>query len=169
MYIYLRTLQEIYRAFEFFNNKFTDGYLKTPIISISSNNGIDMHGWFGPNIWKHGNVMLNEINLSAEGLNRTPKQFFGTLLHEMAHLRNYQLGIEDIDCDTQYHNTDFKISAQSMGLKVRWHKQFGYSTTWCDSAAVQAIEDLKPDYDLICNLYRQVVDMSTTQQWTYLY
>lgn len=158
--VYLRTLEEIYRAFDFFNDRFVSGMLKTPIISISSNNGIPMHGWFGVDLWRHGDRLISEINLSAETLNRKPGELFATLLHEMAHLKNHQLGIVDVDLITQYHNHEFRCAAQSMGLRVRMHRCYGYSTTWCGPLAIKAIFELNPDEELICNLHRQAVDMS---------
>lgn len=162
MHVYLRTLEEIYRAFDFFNQRFVSGMLKTPIISISSNNGIPMHGWFGVHLWRHGDNVFNEINLAAETLNRPADELFATLLHEMAHLKNHQLGINDVNLETQYHNVQFKCAARSMGLKVRMHECYGYSTTWCGPLAIKAIYELEPNQDLICNLYRQAVDMSMT-------
>ena len=150
---YLELLQEINRAFDFFNERFAKGELKRPIITVSPSGAKRAYGWFGPQFWKQGDREVHEINLSAEHFERTPEDVLETLLHEMAHLKNAQNKIVDYTV-TQYHNKHFKIAAESFGLKVDKMRNRGFALTSLTEEGKKAIEELNPKKDLF-NIYRK--------------
>lgn len=152
---YLDLLSEIYRAFDFFNAHFADNKLKCPIIVISPSDGIPMHGWFGVRLWKYDEEEFNEINIGAEYVNRSPEAVMNTLLHEMAHLKNWQEGIVDFDVKTQYHNEQFKASAESFGLVVTNGRAKGYAYTRLGPKALDAIEKLRLRQEVFNKLRRK--------------
>lgn len=143
---YLALLHEINRAFDFFNRRFAENTLKKPIILVSTTSNISppMHGWFGVRRWRKGENHFDEINLSAESFRtRKTHDILETLLHEMAHLKNFQNGISDCSLKTQYHNKFFKEAAESFGLIVS-RGRVGYAYTRLGRPALCAICDLKP-------------------------
>ena len=153
-----RALDELYRAFDFFNDRFASGKLPKVIITIQEAGRRNAVGWFGNSFWRD-NVCdqgVCEINLSAEWLGSTDSTLC-TLLHEMAHLWNATVAKER-DCTSgQYHNKHFKHAAQLFGLKVYRMKNKGYAGTSLDEAAYQAIDELKPDDQVISSLKRKRV------------
>jgi len=149
---YTNLLNELYRSFDFFNEFFCQGKLNKPIITTQGEKRKGKTwGWFGKDFWtEHSGEehnKLNEINLTAESLHREPNAVLCTLLHEMAHLKNSQEGI--FDCTTtQYHNKEFKKTAEFFGLIVEKMKARGWATTTLGEKALGAIELLKPDVSL---------------------
>lgn len=150
---HVKLLIEIERVFDFFNERFCNGELKKPLILFSPSEGIPVSGWFGVASWKVHDEDVCEINISAEYLHREPFAIIGTLVHEMAHLKNHQAGIVDCNLDTQYHNECFKIAAESLGLKVKKGKK-GYAYTDLGPLAVKAIHDCQLDTTLF-KIYRK--------------
>lgn len=67
------------------------------------------------------------------------------LLHEMTHLRNWMLEIDDTDTRTQYHTQDFRDVALLFGLKCAQRDPGrGYANTSLDERAIREIEKLMP-------------------------
>lgn len=86
------------------------------VVTIQSKGRKNALGWFGANHWKNGKPdALHEINLSAEHLKS--HNMGETLLHELAHAENKQLGI--LDCSGRRHNKKFKAMAERLGLLVK--------------------------------------------------
>ena len=81
---------ELYRAFDHFNNAFADNKLPKVVITIQESGRRNAYGWFGNGFWSDrlAGDSVPEINLSAEYLSRGPDGLLETLLHEMAHLWN---------------------------------------------------------------------------------
>lgn len=123
---YNELLSELYRIFNFFNEKF-DLKLEKPIITIASANGKNALGWFGNNYWCDDVNEYDEINVCAEYLNDGSYEAVDTVLHEMAHLINAKNGIKDCN-HVGYHNKKFKKTAESLGLIVERTKK-GYNNT----------------------------------------
>lgn len=72
---------------------------------------------------------FHHIALLAPGLQRA-EAALGTLLHEMAHLRNLSLGLLDTDLQTQYHRQEFRDVARLLGLECAPRDpDFGYVRT----------------------------------------
>ena len=160
---YIKLLEEIYRAYDFFNNYFYQGELNRPVIMISSKGGRSAYGWFGARFWKEGDQEFSEINLSAEHMSRSCDEILETLLHEMAHLKNAQNEIHDCS-DNQYHNKNFKIAAEFFGLEVERRKGYGWATTKLGGKARQAIEGLNPDKELY-GLYKMEAPKKTYDRY----
>lgn len=139
--------QELYRAFDFFNEKFGEDKLKQPIITIQTKGRRSAYGWYCSNLWMSGDDKVPEINISAEFINRGANDVLETLIHEMAHLWNAQHGI--VDCTgNQYHNRKFKEAAEQFGLIVSKMPGKGWATTKLGDKAKQAIKQFKPDEEL---------------------
>lgn len=136
---HLELQAELYRAFHFFNKKFADNKLETPVITIQSRSHHKAHGWFCREIWEQGGTVKHEINISAESLAEPIQQTFNTLLHEMAHQWNFMHGIDDCT-DQQRHNNHFKVAAEQFGLEVSSCKRFGPAHTKCSPATLSIIE-----------------------------
>lgn len=150
---YIDLLSEIDRAFDFFNGRFAKNKLVKPIIIVSPSTGASVSGWFGVKRWACDHAVHNEINLVPPSKQYQAEHLLETLLHEMAHLKNWQKGIEDVNQKTQHHNDQYKIAAISFGLKVRKGKK-GYAYTSLGEDAWEAIEQLKPDRN-VYNLYHK--------------
>lgn len=157
---YSKLMDEMYRSFHFFNKHFCEGKLNEPVITLQGDKRKSTYGWFGKEFWteyvetKNGKgevkkklVKINELNLTAETLYRSPNEVLETLLHEMAHLKNAQNNIPDCT-KTQYHNKEFKKAAEFFGLTVSRMKGKGWATTALNTKAKDAIELLKPNKEL---------------------
>jgi hypothetical protein len=146
---YTSLLNELYRSFHFFNQHYCKGELKEPIITMQGDKRKgSTYGWFGKEFWTeyadNKPVQVNEINLTAEALYRSPNEVLETLIHEMVHLKNSQEGINDCT-KTQYHNEAFKKVAESFGLTVERMRGKGWAKTSLGEQAQLAIDLLKPD------------------------
>lgn len=150
---YQELLKELHRAFDFFNEKFAEGKLERPVITVSSAAGKNALGWFGAKFWKDGEEEVNEINMSAEYFNRSVEDVLETLLHEMAHLKNAQNGVDDCSA-SQYHNKSFKVAAESFSLEVKKSKYRGFSSTNLTDVSREVINQLNPD-EKVYSFYRR--------------
>lgn len=72
---------------------------------------------------------LQEINISAETLNRPISNTIATLVHEMVHLYCHINGIQDTSRAGRYHNAKFKEEAERRGLQIDYDKTIGWSLT----------------------------------------
>jgi hypothetical protein len=75
-----------------------------------------------------GGTPHHEVIVCGEGLNRTPRQVFGTLLHEAAHALNFARGVKDCSA-SQYHNAKFAHAAEELGLSVKKVANYGFAVT----------------------------------------
>ena len=148
---------ELYRAFEFFNDRFADNKLPNVVITVQESGRRNAYGWFGNAFWadRHTGDVVPEINLSAEYLSRGPRGILETLLHEMAHLWNAT--VEQVkDCpDGRYHNKKFKLAAERFGLDVERDGTRGWAYTKLTDTSTQAINDLKPVEEAFRSLKRR--------------
>lgn len=153
---------ELYRAFDFFNNVFADGKLPKVVITIQESGRRNAYGWFGNGFWtdRLAGDHVPEINLSAEYLSRGSNGLLETLLHEMAHLWNAT--VENIrDCSGgQYHNKHFKTAAERFGLKVSRDGKRGWAYTALTDVSREAISELNPDTQLFKSLKRKTIKKS---------
>lgn len=147
-------LQKLFRAL---NEKFYDGKLPTPIITVSPTPGAYGH-FTAYDAWEDvkGNKFY-EINISAsdltyetesnsgKGIQRDMVQVTGTLLHEMAHLYDYvelypktgKLDVSRVKGKTAYHNTIFKKTAETHGLTVEHDLNYGWTITQLNDEALE--------------------------------
>ena len=90
------------------------------VIIIASGTDRKQPGWghHAPGRWNAAHEQRAEIMISGEGLRRTPAEVLGTLLHEAAHALAHARGIKDTSRQGRYHNKQFKIHAEELGLTV---------------------------------------------------
>lgn len=145
--MYTDLVNEMYRAFDFFNEHFCkEALLPRPIITVASKGTHKRAlGWFSSKSWKDSKGRVyNEINICAEHMSRNVNDILETLLHEMAHLKNNFYGIKDVA--NRRHNKKFKAAAEFFGLQVaKPTNNLGWTYTSLDKEATAAIKKLKPD------------------------
>ena len=153
-----KAIEELYRAFDFFNERFADNKLPKVIITIQEAGRKNAYGWFGESFWKDGicEQGVCEINLSAEYMGRDSHAILETLLHEMAHLKNAINGVRDCTSG-QYHNKKFKLAAEEFGLKVKRMGNKGWAFTSLGEDGRVAIEEFNPDQEILNSLQRKKV------------
>ena len=110
-------IQQYSAAFKFFNEKLFNNELKMPMITIQTQGRRNCYGWFWPKRWTNNGEPQDEINMAAENINRSKADQCETLVHEMVHLYNSQLGLKDCNA-VQYHNKHFKTAAENAKLIV---------------------------------------------------
>lgn len=164
-----QAMEELYRAFDFFNKRFADGRLPKVIITVQESGRKNAYGWFGNKFWSDGvcNEGVSEINLSAEYMGRDPLAILETLLHEMAHLFNAQHDIRDVTSG-QYHNKHFKSAAVKFGLNVSRMANRGYASTSLNEHGEQAIKDLSPNADVLSSLRRKRIKRAAEKRYVSL-
>lgn len=117
-------------AFGILNERLFDGELHRPVITIYANPGT--YGHFTP--WKSWDDSATgegreEINLSADQMNRDLIDIMATLVHEMCHLYCHMHGIKDTSRQGRYHNANFKAVAIAHGLRCRSGEHYGFHVT----------------------------------------
>lgn len=157
-------IDKLENLFSKFNERFYNGELEKPIITVSPDITKGAYGWC--TAWKAWsnkepkkisemkpeeieemkNDGFYEINLCAEHLARPFEQVAGTLLHEMVHLYNLQVGVQDTSRGGTYHNKKYKESAEQHGLNVEKDDKYGWTKTTLNDEAkafVQGMADKK--------------------------
>ena len=89
-----------------------------------------------------------ELGISAEHLARDVYGLCGTLIHEMTHLQNLQLGIKDVSPNFVYHNKKFKLEAEKHGLIITQAPKIGWSVTELNEECKQFVDTLQIDPEL---------------------
>jgi predicted RNA-binding Zn-ribbon protein involved in translation (DUF1610 family) len=152
--------EELYRIFEILNNKYFEGKLEAPIITIQKGKKSNNLGWFSTEkIWtnKAQDNKKHEINVSAEHLKDDVTDIVETVLHECCHYQNKVLDIKD--CNGQIHNKKFKSMAEKVGLLVERDKKVGWGYTSCSAELKQFITDtIKPNGEAFSYFRTMVLD-----------
>lgn len=133
------------KLFSKFNEQFYEGQLQTPVITVSPDTTKGAYGWCTSwKAWKEGDDSEGyyEINMCAEHLNRPFEEICGTLLHEMVHLWNLQIGVQDTSRGGTYHNKKFKEAAEKHGLIIEQHPKYGWTITKLNEEAAAFIKDM---------------------------
>lgn len=135
-------IDELQRNFKLLNEKYFDGKLEKPVITILVDSTSGAYGWISTNkIWStKDNDYFREINIAAEYMNRPAVEIIVTLLHEMCHLWNIQQGIQDCSRSGTYHNTNFKDVAERCGLIVKKTEKYGFSHTEASADLTKLVE-----------------------------
>ena len=116
--------------FDLFNQRFYNGELTRPAITVSPDSGRGAYGWCSVyEIWNSENEAYREINICAEYIDRPISEVAATMLHEMAHLYNLTHDIQDVSNNGYYHNTKFKATAEAHGLHIEKHPRYGWTVT----------------------------------------
>ena len=148
---YIETVAYVSKLYDFLNEKLFDGFLKKPVITIQQDTNNKTYGWFSlKKVWKEteDDEGQNEINLSAQFLNRPIKQVAATLLHEMCHQWAQANNLQDCSRSGNYHNKIFKRIAESHGLNVECVKTLGYSHTELNATSEMLIDKFVLDNPL---------------------
>lgn len=95
--------------------------------------------------WEHaGKDFAYELNVAAETLACDFKDTFQTMVHEMLHLKNIELGIKDCSSTSQRHNKAFKEACDKIGLYVEQMGRYG----WCEHSHFESCsEELRNVHD----------------------
>jgi len=118
-----------------------------------------VHGHFtNAKVWNNGGEEFHEIFLAASSFDRGARATLGTLVHEVAHSLNYQNGIRDVSGD-QYHNKDFKRTAEALGLEIGQIKGKGWTDTQVPDSCVSRWQAA---YDLIEEALKLTARADTT-------
>ena len=125
----LKNMQEVLEyGFEVLNEVYFDNALPPVVITIMSSPRTYGHFTVGK-VWKAEENHLNEINISAEHLDRNIENVMATLQHELIHFYCQINNIADTSQSGRYHNKNFKREAEARGLIISYAKYIGYSVT----------------------------------------
>jgi len=125
----LKNVQEMLeQGFGVLNEVYFGGELPAVVVTIMSSRKTYGHFTVG-RVWKAEGDRLNEINISAEHLDRPVSEIMATLCHEMVHFYCQLKGIADTSQDGRYHNKNFKKEAEARGLLIGYAKYIGWSVT----------------------------------------
>lgn len=155
---YHKAVEELYRAKDFFLNRFcNEERVKNAkvFITIQSSGRKNNLGHFWANRWdadttkgEEDKEIYHEINICAERMNRPVNDVLETLLHELSHLYNSVLGIEDCNA-AQYHNKHFKSAAEKFGLIVDKFPGRGWALTSLSEEGIAAVEAFQPNREAL--------------------
>ena len=136
----LKNIQEVLEyGFKVLNQVYFGGTLEPVVITIMSSPRTYGHFTVGK-VWKAEESRYNEINISAEHLDRPIEYIMATLQHELIHFYCQLNGIADTSQNGRYHNKRFKKEAEERGLIISYEKYIGHSVT---DPSEQFIEVLK--------------------------
>lgn len=129
---YTRASGYLDKIFGILNEKYFDGELEKPVITIQSTP--KAYGHFTlRDTWQtqqeNEMVRKKEINIGAGTINRPIQEVVATLLHEMTHYYNFVHGIKDVSSGGMYHNKRFKEEAEKRGLVIEKHPTYGWTIT----------------------------------------
>lgn len=139
-------IDKLESLFSNFNQKFYNGKLQKPVITVSPDTTKGAYGWCTTwKAWKEKDEESGyyEINLCAEHLARPFPEVCATLLHEMVHLWNLQNNVQDTSQGGTYHNKKFKQVAEEHGLIIDQDSKYGWTITSLNDEAKAFIDGLK--------------------------
>lgn len=141
------TIQQLEELFEMFNSKFFGGKLPKAVITVSPDTTRGAYGWCTSwKAWKesgHESEGYYEINMCAEYLSRPFEEIACTMLHEMVHLYNLEIGVKDTSRGGFYHNKKYKEAAEAHALHVEKNEKYGWHKTTLTAEAKAAVEEYK--------------------------
>jgi len=167
-------LAELERAARWVPDATGMDYLEHPIVFTIQTNGRrpSVLGHFASERWadKDGNK-VHEISIAAEHLHREPIEVIETVIHELVHAWNEELGVQDTSRGNLYHNKQFKEAAESVGLVVVKMATHGWAGTSLSDSLRAKIEDGLVIDEKVFELARQALPKAPkkppTKQYTY--
>jgi len=126
---YNRVAGYLNKVFDLLNAEFFENALSRPTITIQSTPKAYGHFSLREDTWISKIGGTHEINIGAGTLSRPIEEVAATLLHEMVHYYNYEMGIQDCSRGNTYHNRRFKEAAEAHGLIVTHSDKYGWSHT----------------------------------------
>lgn len=137
----LKNMQEVLEyGFEVLNGVYFDNELPPVVITIMSSPRTYGHFTVGK-VWKAEENHFNEINISAEHLDRNIENVMATLQHELIHFYCQLNNIADTSQSGRYHNKNFKREAEARGLIISYAKYIGYSVTEPSQEFVEVLQN----------------------------
>ena len=125
----LKNMQEVLEyAFDVLNEVYFNGELPPIVITIMSSPRTNGHFTINRE-WRLNEERLNEINVSAEHLDRPIENICSTVMHECIHYYSQINGIKDVSSNGRYHNKRFKEEAEKRGLIISKREYIGWSVT----------------------------------------
>ena len=125
----LKNIQEILEyTFHVLNEIYFEGELPPIVITIMSSPRTNGHFTINRE-WRVDEERLNEINISAEHLDRNIVNICATLMHECIHYYCHLNGIQDVSSNGRYHNKKFKEEAEKRGVLISKREYIGWSVT----------------------------------------
>jgi hypothetical protein len=146
----VKALEDAYNHFR--KSIYNDGIKGNVLITVQSKGRRNAYGWFAPDRWKAGETLVHEINISAEYLQRDPKDVLLTVAHEGLHHYCREKEIKDTSNNGSYHNKKFRAEAVNFGYTVPEKPDprigfsgitFGTNAKAMDSLPVGILETLK--------------------------
>lgn len=157
----LKNMQEVLEhGFEVLNGVYFDNALPPVVITIMSSPRTYGHFTVGK-VWKAEEEHLNEINISAEHLDRNIENVMATLQHELVHFYCQLNGIADTSQNGRYHNRNFKREAEARGLIISYGKYIGYSVTEPSPEFMEVLENNGIEKPLNINRDGTMMDTGT--------
>lgn len=136
----LKNYQEMLEyAFDVLNQAYFGGELPPIVVTIMSSPRTNGHFTINRE-WRVEDERMNEINISAEHLDRPIENIAATLCHEMVHYYCQLNGIKDTSQHYRYHNKHFKREAEARGLIIEYAQGIGYSVTKPSQAFIDMIK-----------------------------
>lgn len=160
-------IEKLENLFSKFNEKFYNGELQTPIITVSPDTTKGAYGWC--TAWKAWSNKQPEQKKTVD-LARPFEQVAETLLHEMVHLYNLQIGVQDTSRGGTYHNKKYKEAAEQHGLTVGKDAKYGWTVTTLNDEAndfVASFQDKK--FELHRKSFPKIPGAAKTKQSTRKY
>lgn len=138
---YNRVAGYLNKVFDLLNAEFFESTLSRPTITIQSTPKAYGHFSLREDTWVSKVGGTHEINIGAGTLSRPIEEVAATLLHEMVHYYNFEMGIQDCSRGNTYHNRRFKEAAESRGLIVTHSDKYGWSHTSPSDRLLEVILD----------------------------
>jgi hypothetical protein len=138
---YNRVAGYLNKVFDLLNAEFFENALSRPTITIQSTPKAYGHFSLREDTWISKLGGTHEINIGAGTLSRPIEEVAATLLHEMVHYYNYEMGIQDCSRGNTYHNRRFKEAAETRGLIVTHSDKYGWSHTSPSDRLLEVILD----------------------------
>lgn len=140
-------IKKLESLFDQANNKFYNGELERPVITVSPDTK-GSYGWCTSwRAWKEEDKEGGyfEINLCSEHLSRPFEEVLGTLMHEMVHLYCAINEIKDTSRSGTYHNKKFKEIAESHGLILHQDQKYGWIGRELNDEGKKFLESVKSE------------------------
>jgi len=163
-YSLLAPIQELERAYQFFNQRLFNNELNEKIIITIQTRGRRSNAlaWYWQQRWDSKesgtSERIAEINFSAETLRTNDP--YESLIHEMVHHYCAIKGIRDCSRSGKYHNKRFKKAAESAGLICQRDERIGWAFTSLGDKAEQAKKQLVPKLEVFKYLRYEEVKAS---------
>ena len=134
-----RTAGYLEKIFRVLNEHYFENVLEEPIITIQSTPRAYGHVTVSKAWHKQNGELRHELNIGAGTIDRPIESVVSTLLHEMVHLYNLQIGVQDCSRGGTYHNRRFRDAAMERDLDISYDSRIGWSITAPTEALIDFI------------------------------